>query len=198
MTQLWEYMTDKAVVMPFTEGSQVYRDGMLSHLYYETQSAGRLSLVFCGDVPTHDEFIRMFAPDKKVLQVLCEVDEKKDLKPVGYCWVEMPKGVDNERAALCGFAFFKPSRQVFNLGMLGIAYWMTGLKINVIHGVMLAENKMAIKYAEKLGFVPTAIVPKFHFHNGKLVSALVATLDIIDFLPVFRAWAAKNGVAVPE
>src|ERR1039458_4824005 len=171
----WEYMTKTAAVLPFSPNSPVYVDGMLSTLYYRTREAGLIEKVFCGDNPNHDQFIRMFDLSKKVLQIMCEVKdagtEAERTIPVGFCWTEFPRGVDGARAAFCGFAFFKRSRQMRALGMLGLAYWFRGLKIDVLHGIILKSNTNALAYAHKLGFIDTATVPDYLFHQGKLVPA---------------------------
>lgn len=188
----WPYMTKKAAVIPFCPGTVVYVDGMLSTLYYETRKAGAIEAVFCGDNPSHDQFIRMFDESKKVLQILCRVKEQgteqEKAEPVGYCWVEIPKGVDGARSALCGFCFFKKTRLIYDLGMLGIAYWMEGLKINVLHGVMLESNNAALGYAKGLGFHEVCVVPEWHFYQERLVGACVTYLKDDAFLPVYRQW----------
>jgi len=198
----WEFMTAKAAVVPFSPGTVVYQDGMLSTLYYKTKEAGLIEKVFCGDKPDHDHFIRMFDESKKILQILCEVEnvgmKTENAIPVGYCWVEAPKGVDGARAAMCGFAFFRHTRYLRDLGMLGLYYWMKGLKITAVHGVMLQSNKAAIRYAAKLGFIRTATVPLFHFYNGELVPAVAMLLESKDFLPQFANWfETKKLVAEP-
>jgi hypothetical protein len=189
--------TKTAAVLPFCKGSLVWKDGMLSTIYYSLKELDRLETTFCGDSPDHDEFIRDFDPSRKVAQILCEVGEESKLHPVGIAWVELPKGVKGERAALCGFAFFKRSREMYNLGRMGIYYWMAGLDINVVHGVMLHSNLQAIKYAIKMGFSVSFPIPRFHFYQGKLVSAVAVTLEDHDFLPTFEPWFDKNRVATP-
>lgn len=193
----WEFKTNKAVVAPFSPGQPVYVDGMLSTLYYKTKEAGMIEKVFCGDNPGHDQFIRMFDESKKVLQILCELkhagEKEERIVPVGYSWVELPKGVDGARAAMCGFAYFKRSRVMRDLGLLGAAYWMKGLKIDVVHGVMLESNLAANKYAEAVGFKETAIVPKYHFDQGELVGARVMILEAETFLPQYEEWYATVG-----
>lgn len=188
----WKYMTKNAAVIPFSPGTVVYRDGMLSTLYYKTKEAGLLEKVLCGDKPDHDHFIRMFDESRKILQILCEVEnvgkETENAIPVGYAWVEAPKGIDGARAAMCGFAFFRHTRYLRDLGMLGLYYWMDGLKITDLHGVLLEPNRAAIRYAEKLGFIKTATVPRFHFYNGDLVPAVAMLLESKDFLPQFSKW----------
>lgn len=198
----WEFMTDKAAVVPFTPGTVVYRDGMLSTLYYKTKEAGLLEKVLCGDNPDHDHFIRMFDESKKVLQILCEVEnvgeKTENVIPVGYAWVEAAKGIDGARAAMCGFCFFRHTRYLRDLGMLGLYYWMKGLKITVLHGVMIESNQAAIRYALKLGFQTTATVPNFHFYQGKLVPARAVMIEAKDFLPQFSKWLeSKKCVAEP-
>ena len=198
----WEFMTAKAAVVPFTPGTIVHRDGMLSTLYYRTKEAELIEKTFCGDKIDHDHFIRMFDESKKILQILCEVEnageKTENITPVGYAWVEAPKGVDGARAAMCGFAFFRHTRYLRDLGMLGLYYWMKGLKITVLHGVMIESNKAAIRYALKLGFVTTAIVPHFHFYEGDLVHARAVMIQAKDFLPQYDKWIeSKKLVAEP-
>lgn len=198
----WEYMTKDAAVIPFSPGTVVYRDGMLSTLYYETKKAGRMELTMCGDSPNHDDFIRAFALDKKVLQILCEVKDQgtpqEVATPVGYCWVDKSQGRDGARSALIGFCFFRRSRQLRALGRLGIYYWINALKIDVLHGVTLDVNFPAHDYAEKLGFKVAAHVPCYHFYDGHLRGAVVVTLKARDFLPTFNRWFEQNRVAKPE
>jgi hypothetical protein len=188
----WKYMTKNAAVIPFSPGTIVYRDGMLSTLYYRSKELGRLEYTFCGDNPTHDQFIRMFDESKKITQILCEVKdqgtEQETARPVGYSWVEVSKGVDGARAAMCGFSFIERSRYMIDLGMLGVAYWTEAMKIDVLHGVLLEENKKAQHFAERLGFINEGTVRRFHFYQGKLVSAVAMTLEKEDFLPGFEEW----------
>ena len=191
----WEFKTSKAVVAPFSPGQPVYVDGMLSTLYYESVRAGIIERVFWEKV-NHDQFIRMFDESKKVLQILCELRnagaKEERIVPVGYCWLEMPRGVDGERAALCGFAFFKRSRFMRDLGLLGAAYWVKGLKVNVVHGVMLETNMAAKRYSEAIGFEQVAMVPKYIFYQGALTNARVMTLNADSFLPNYEHWYSKQ------
>jgi hypothetical protein len=169
----WEYMTKSAAVVPFSKGTIAYRDGMLSRLYYGTKEAGLLSVTMCGDEGTEQEIAT----------------------PVGYCWVDKSHGVDGQRAALIGFCFFKRTRQLRALGLLGIYYWVNALKIDVLHGVMLETNFPAQDYAVKLGFKMSGHVRDYHFHNGHLEGAVVVTLRARDFLPTFKSWYEQNRVA---
>jgi hypothetical protein len=194
----WKYMTKNAAVIPYSPGTLVHRDGMLSHLYYRSKELGRLEYIFCGDNPTHDQFIRMFDESKKIAQVLCDIKSQgtpqEIVRPIGYAWVEAPKGPDGQRAAMCGFAFIERSRYMLDAAMLGIGYWMEGLKIDVIHGVMLKENGAGQRFAERLGFIWQAEVPRFHSYRGKLVSATAMTLEKNNYYPIFEEWFEKQKV----
>ena len=198
----WKYKTKNAAVIPFSPGSLVYRDGMLSTLYYRTKELGRLEYVMCGDNPTHDQFIRSFDESKKVTQILCEVENQGEpeevVHPVGYSWLESSRGVDGARAALCGFAFIKRSRYMIDLGMLGVAYWTEALKVDVVHGIMLEENKVAQKFAERIGFKRQSVAPKFSYHRGELVSSVLMMLDKNDFNPVFEKWFESKKIVETE
>lgn len=194
----WEYMTKECAVIPFSPGTVVWTDGMLSTMYYKTKERGILEEVFCGDNPNHDQFIRMFDPSKRVTQILCEVKNMGEpteiATPVGYCWVELPKGEDGHRAAMCGFCFIRRTRYLRDLGLLGVRYWTHGLKIDVLHGVQLDSNKAAKRYAEALGFESVAVVPKFHHYKGDLVAARAMILEKKDFEPMFEKWMEGKNI----
>jgi hypothetical protein len=185
----WQwYGTSELQLVPLMPGSPVYRDGMLSHLYYETRKEGKIEMVFCGDDLNHDQFIEFFQK-RKTLQVLCKVEADKDLKPCGYCWVDSPVGVDGARSALCGFCFFSNGIEVCrDLGRLGLAYWFEDLRINTIHGILLESNIPGMNYALKLGFTDWGVVPDRHYHNGQLEGARVVFLRKNDFWPKFEEW----------
>jgi hypothetical protein len=196
---LW-YGTKDLQLVPFMPGTPIYRDGVLSTLYYSTKEEGKLKTVFCGDELNHDQFIAYFQK-AKVLQVLCRVEANKDLKPRGYCWLDNAKGVDGARSAMCGFCFFGDATEdaaARDLGMLGLAYWFTALRVDVIHGIMLESNIPGRNFAQKLGFTQCAIVPSYHALDGKLVSARVMICDEAGWMPMFEQWREQNPVAPSE
>lgn len=196
------YGTKDLQVIPYMNGTPVYVDGMLPTLYERTKQEGKLERVFCGDELNLDGFVSFFHT-RKTMQVLCEIAENKTIKPVGYSWVDLPKGVDGARSAHCGFCFFDDSSKRSSaryLGRLGIAYWMIDLKINVLHGIMLESNTAARNYAKRLGFRTVAMVPRYHYSlsEKELVGARVVVLEDIDFLPFFSKWRDKFPVANQE
>lgn len=191
----WAYYgTRDLQVVPYMVGSPVYRDGVLSVLYNATKEENKLAQTFCGDVMNHDEFVAFFQK-RKTMQVLCRVEGNRDLKPVGYSWVDLARGVDGARAVMCGFCFFRRAiwrHAALDLARLGLAYWFMDLKIDVLHGVMLSSNRVAIRFAESLGFEWVARVPNYHFHEGKLVEATVTMIQKESFLPDFEAWFERQ------
>lgn len=195
------YGTDGLQVVPYMPSTPVYNDRMLSYLYFETLKAGKIDLIFCGDTLNHDAFVNFFYT-RKTMQVLCEVEgPDHNLKPIGYSWLDLPRGVDGARAAHCGFSFFgeagkRPAAR--DLGMLGLAYWMIAMKVNVVHGILLDANLAGRNYASRLGFKTIAVVPNYHFYEGRLEPARVMSLTDEEFLPLFKEWREKNPVAVPE
>lgn len=195
----WQYYgTHDLQIVPMMPGTPVFRDGMLSYLYYKTREEGKIEAVFCGDDLTHDMFIEFFQK-RKTLQVLCKVEENKELKPCGYSWVDSAIGVDGSRAALCGFCFFNDiskTRYARSLGMLGLAYWMIDMRIDVIHGISLESNIAAKNYAKHLGFREVALVPNRHFYKGELLGARVMMIDKNDFVPKFEQWFESQKVVV--
>lgn len=199
----WPYYGTKELqVCPYMAGTPVYRDGMLPFLYYKTKEEGKIESVFCGDVINLDSFVNFFYT-RKTMQILAEVEDNKDLKPVGYAWVDLPKGVDGARSAHSGFCFFNDASKrnsARDLARLGIAYWMIDLKINTLHGVLLESNTPARNFAEKVGFQECAVVPRYHYHAaaGELVGARVMVLNDTEFLPEFEKWREHNPVAPSE
>ena len=200
MTEWMYYGTKDLQLVPYMPGTPVYKDGAVSTLYYRTRSENKIEPVFCGDDLNHDQFVAFFEK-RKTMQVLCRVEDNKDLKPVGYCWVDNPKGVDGARSAMCGFCFFGDASEdtaARDLGRLGLAYWMQALKIDVIHGVLLEHNIPARNYALKLGFDDCGVIPSYHFYQGGLVGARVMVIKAEEFLPEFALWRDKNPVAPTE
>lgn len=191
------YQTQELGVFPYMPGVPVYRDGMLPYLYTKTREENKITTVFCGDDLNMDSFIDFFVK-RRTMQVLGRI-EGEIIKPVGYSWLDNPVGWDGARSALCGFAFFDEAgktEDARDLGRLGLAYWMIAMKVDVVHGIMLESNIAGRNYAQKLGFREVAMVPKRHFHNGKLEGARVMMIEKNDFIPEFEAWfESKKAVA---
>jgi hypothetical protein len=197
----WQfYQTDKLALVPYMPGTPVYRDGVLPDLYKRTKAEGKIETVFCGDVLSMDDFVTFFTK-RKTMQVLCEVEPNKDIKPVGYSWLDLPRGVDGERAAMCAFCFFEEAVKhgtVRDLARLGLGYWFGDMGVNVLHGVMLESNIPARNFSQKLGFRECAIVPKYHYDSRleRLVSARVMILEEDDFMPGFEEWKLEQDPVV--
>ena len=188
-------------VVPYMPGTPIYRDGVLSHLYYCLKKENKVALTFCGEEKNHDSFVAYF--DRlKTLQVLCRVADNKDLKPVGFSWVDLPRGVDGARACQCGEAFFggvTRTRDARDLCKLALAYALEELRIDVLHGVQVVSNIAARNFSLRLGFKEVAIVPKWHYIDGELHDARVVMLKKEDFMPGFLRWKeAQDSTAASE
>jgi RimJ/RimL family protein N-acetyltransferase len=196
------YQTRNLAMCPYMPGTPVYKDGMLPFLYTKAREEGKIESVFCGDDLNMDAFVAFFEK-RKTLQVLCEVENDKTLKPCGFSWVDNPHGVDGARAAMCGFAFFDGASRrdsARDLARLGLGYWMLALKIDVIHGVLLESNTAARNFALHVGFRDVAVVPKYHYRasTGELVDARVMIIEKKDFTPEFDIWIeSQKLVEVP-
>jgi hypothetical protein len=182
------YQTSTLALVPYMPGTPVYRDGVLVELYRRTRDEGKIDTIFCGDDLNLDAFVAYFEK-RKTMQVLCKVEDNKTLKPAGYCWADLPRGVDGAKAVMCGFCFFEEYIRIAkDLGRLGVAYWFEDLVIDVIHGVLLESNDTGAHYARLLGFKDVAVVPKYHYFRGELVDARVMMLEKKDFMPAFNDW----------
>ena len=198
----WQWYGVKGLqVCPYMQGSPVFTDGMLPFLYVRLKEEGRLEATFCGEHKTMDEFVCYFHRIK-VLQVLCTVGVPEDpnrITPVGFSWVDNPRGVDGCRVAMPGEAFFKGSEKVSrDLCRLALAYAMHDLKIDVLHGVQTVNNYAARNIAIRLGFKEACVVPKYHIINGKFEDARVMILEAKEFLPRFFAWKEARDLADRE
>jgi hypothetical protein len=190
------YGTETLQVCPYMEGVPVYSDGVLPYLYARTKEEGKLETVFHEDKFNQDKFIAFFER-RKTLQILCHVRENKDLVPVGYSWIDLAYGVDGARGAVAGFCFFSEAKKTSrDLGRLGIGYWCIDLKIDILHGVILEENTVAVNYAKRLGFKTVAYVPKWRYVHGKMTGVHVVQLEAADFLPEFEDWYQANKIPV--
>lgn len=199
----WTYYgTHELQIVPYMPGTPVYKDGVLSTLYYNTRDEGKLGVTFCGDTMNHDQFVSFFQKCK-TLVCLCEVNPDKTLNIVGYAWVDLPRGVDGARAVMCGFCFFKDASKrtsARDLGRLGLAYWFNDMRIDVVHGVMLESNWRGRNYAAKLGFIEAGIIAKYHYDKEReeLVGARVMILEKKDFLMDFDSWFESQKAVAAE
>ena len=179
--------------------SPVYRDGMLPYLYNRLKEENKVGLTFCGDEKNQDSFVSYF--DRiKTMQVLCTIGSPEDpakLTPVGFSWVDNPRGVDGQRVAMPGEAFFKGSERVSrSLAKLALAYVMHDMKVDIFHGVQVVSNYAARNFAIRCGFKEVAIIPKYHFVNGRLEDARIMILEAKEYLPRFFAW--KEAIDLAE
>lgn len=195
----WQhYGTRDLQVVPFMQNSPVYSDRLMPYLFERTKAEGKLLSTFCGDEFTLSQFIAFFEK-LKTLQVLCEVEENRTLKPCGYSWVSNPHGVDGARSAMIGFCFFNQAGKrssARDLGRLGLAYMFEDLRIDCLHGILLESNLPGRNYALRLGFKECGIVPDYHYLQengvGGLVPARVMYLRKQDFWDKFEAWFATR------
>lgn len=195
----WRYYGFKNLqVVPYMEGTPVYRDGMLPFLYTKLKEEGKVAATFCGENKRMDNFIAYF--DRiKTLQVLCTVNENDIMKPVGFSWVDSPRGIDGFRAAMPGEAFFKGSERVSrDLAKLALGYVMNDMKVDVFHGVQVASNIAARNFAIRCGFREVGLVPDYHFNDGKLEAARIMILYAKEYLPKFFKWKEERDLAEKE
>lgn len=192
----WQYYGTKTLqVIPYMPGTVVFRDGMLPYLYTRLREENKVALTFCGEDKSMDEFVSYFHRNK-VMQVLCTVEGEKTT-PVGFSWVDNPRGEDGQRVAMPGEAFFKGSERVSRtLAKLALAYCMHDLRIDIFHGVQCVTNHPARNFSIRCGFKEVAIIPKYHFVNGHLEDARIMMLEAKDFLPPFFAW--KEAIDLEE
>ena len=184
------YQTHDLAVVPYMPGTPVYKDGLLPHLYVRTRDEGKIENTFCGDIPNMDEFIDFFLR-RKTMQILCRVKNNSTIHPVGYSWVDAAIGVDGQRSALGSYCFLGDAGKngdARSLAKIGIAYWMEALRIDVVHGIMVADNIQAVNFARRIGFEHVATVPDRHYYKGKLASARVVMLRKSNFMPKFDVW----------
>ena len=192
------YQTKELAVVPYMPGTPAYNDGVLPDLYLRTKAEGNIERVFHEDGFGMDAFVAHFHK-LKTLQLLCRVKDDKTLVPMGYCWVDMPSGVDGSRSAIAAFCFFKEARRVcLDLGRLGIAYWVIDLCIDILHGVILDWNLPAVHYAERLGFRQVARVPNWRYVNGLMTGVRVMQMEKADFLPGFNEWFEGKRLPAPQ
>ena len=197
----WQHYGLKDVqVIPYMKNSPVYLDETLPFLYRQTKQEGKMEMTFCGDDFDLGQFVNFFVK-LGTMQVLCEVEENKRIKPVGYSWMSCPHGIDGARSAAVGFCFFNNASKrssARDLARLAIAYGMMDMKINVGHGIQLASNVPAQNFARRVGFKFVGTVPKYHHYRGELVDASIMVVEDTEFLPSFEQWFSVQNAIRPK
>lgn len=194
----WKYQTEKVALVPYDRAWPLFPDGLLGHLYLRTKQDGLLDTVFCGVETLDFDWVVGYLGSKSVtLQIYCLQEEAKPLTPIGYCFVMGTSGKLGARRANFGFTFFKEywgRTEVRDLVTLCLAYWMEVLKIDVLHGVTLADNFLSRNFSRNFGFEEVAIIPKFLYRQEELVGARIVMLDRATFEPRFETWRQAHNV----
>jgi hypothetical protein len=166
---VWRYQTEDATMVPYVEGnpSKVFSDEFLFFLYSRCKEDGLLDVLFPGmPLVTPARFVA-YLKDRPVLVGLV----KPDFEVAGFGFIYEVQGEDGARKGTIGFAFFKKwwgTGNPLEIARLALQWWFTEAKYSIIFGTTRWTNRIAWRFAQKLGFQSVGRVPKFFSKNGQL------------------------------
>ena len=159
----------------------VVTDINLANAYLRMLEENTLDTVFCQGRPTLTDFMREYLTHGKRITLGC-FRERGEGEPefAGMGWVADAVRLGKYMRADTGMVFFKrQSRKTDNLmfGRMMLGMFFDTHKIDVIFGTTPEPNKLALRYAEKLGMDLSSPVPDMCPWNGELVPGVISHIS---------------------
>jgi|SRR5579872_207376 len=155
----------------------------LARAYFQMRAEGILPVVFFNEEPDIASFLRWFTRPEAVV---CGCFRDSVLRGLG--WVSAQEKMGNYRKAEVGMAFFRnrgPDALAFARMMLTLVF--ERYPIDFMYGTTPASNKLAIRFARKLGFTITGPLPNYCLWKDLPCGAYISSLSRDDFRRLERS-----------
>lgn len=162
--------------------THVVTDYYLAIAYMKMLEDGTLDTVFFQSRPSISEFMAEFLTAGRRITLGCfrEIEGTDVPELCGIGWVFGAVSMDKFIRAETGMCFFKrQSNKKDNLtfGQMMLRVFFTSHKIDAIFGTTPDPNKLALRYAQKLGMDLIGPVPDYCSWKGELVSGWISHIS---------------------
>lgn len=149
-----------------------------------------ISTVFYQAVPRISAFLADFLTAGRRVTLGC-FREREGQSPelCGLGWVFESVTMDKYVKCETGMVFFKRQsdpRDNLKFGQMMLRMFFERYPVDVIFGVTPAPNKLALRYAKKLGFGLTEPVPYYCSYHGELVPGVISYMSKEDWAHLYR------------
>jgi hypothetical protein len=163
-------------------------DEILASAYFRYKSEGTLDTIFYQGVPSLYNFMTAYLqPERTTLGCFHQYGpDDHDIELCGLGWVgpSLYCG-DNYKKAETGVGFFRKQRDRRNnilFGKMMMAMFFNNFAIDALHGTTPIENKLAVRYAEAVGFKMYGPIPNSAVWKGKPTAAWVSSISKAEWL----------------
>jgi hypothetical protein len=166
---------ENLMVTPVTD------DRLLAIAYLRMHEEGILETVFHQGIPTVSSWLKgCLEPGKVMLGCFRVNPDQETSEFCGLGWVGCAEKMDGFKKAECGMCFFRKQsnrKQNVLFGKLMLAVFFDGYDVDVLFGATPEPNKLAMRYAQNLGFSMHGPVPNWATWRGQLVPAWISQLS---------------------
>lgn len=171
-----EKATCRPAIFPYFAEREQWPPDTLNGVYRKLKEQDVLADLLHEGVVEEDEFVK-FIHDNTLSYLFFDMTENKI---AGIAWYDMVEEGECLKKGRGSFAFFREYwdpklTEAFGMLFLSHGFGMVGL--DLIYGITPASNKLAVKYAERLGFVYGATIPQFCSRRGELTDAMLCTMN---------------------
>jgi RimJ/RimL family protein N-acetyltransferase len=158
----------------------------LAQAYIRMLEEGTLSTVFYQASPTLRDFLTEYLSQGRRICFGCFRDIKS--QPIEFCglaWVFNAVKMDGFTKAEVGIVLFKrQSVKTDNLkfGQMILRMFFEKHAIDAVYGCTPEGNKLALRYAQKLGFGLTTPIPGYSTWQGQLCAGVISYMLKSDWL----------------
>lgn len=163
-------------------------DHHLVQAYLQMEKEGTLETVFFQCVPTISQFLAMHLNqgERIVLGAFRGAEDKPEFCGMG--WVMNPLRMNGYHKAETGMVFFRErvGAESVSFGRLMLESFFSQYEIDYIFGVTPAQNKLALRYASKLGFSLHGPIPNFATWKGMPADAWISHMSAAQWAQIRR------------
>ncbi len=155
-------------------------DALLAQAYLTYQREKTLPVIFYQQIPTITDFIKAHLEVGKRIVLGCfRVDDKT--KAVEFCgmgWVADSVQMNGYTKAETGIGMFRcAGRDSLEFGKMMFSCFFQQYDIDSLFGVTPEENKLAIRYAQKLGMSIHGPIPQYCTWEGRPTAGWISHIS---------------------
>lgn len=155
-------------------------DSLLAQAYLNYQKEGTLPVIFYMKIPTIKEFIDAHMENGSRITLGCfRVDEEtKAVEFAGLGWVSDSVRMNGFTKAEIGIGMLRcAGRDNLAFGKMMLESFFSGHAIDVLFGCTPENNKLALRYADKLGFSLHGPIPQYCSWQGQLTAGWISHMS---------------------
>lgn len=180
MTQ-FNYLRGDKLLLPYAPGLIDFKDTVLVDIYNKMKEDDLYEIVFHDNHKmTLNQFISFFSSGVAPMAFFCIIKDGIEI-PAGLCWVTdivtHGGGIKKANGSFCFFKEFQTPAYTNELGKMAIDYWLNVLEIDIVYGMTPSNNRPALIYIKRLGFIEVGRIPNYCYLTGNTCAGVITYID---------------------